>query len=155
MQFVWIVVTILSLWLVLLTILFLKLSTHYNNLMKGTDDQNLQSVLDRVINENETVKKDIAFLQETCDKMEREGLLHIQKIGLLRFNPFKDTGGDQSFILALVDGQDTGVVISGLYSRSGTRWYAKKVLHGNSVDHELSEEEKQALKQATRITHKK
>ena len=69
-------------------------------------------------------------------------------MGLLRFNPFKDTGGDQSFILSLVNGKDTGVIISGLYSRSGTRWYAKRVVDGKSVDHELSEEEKKALKEA-------
>ena len=93
-------------------------------------------------------KKDVDYLKAYCDKMQREGLLHIQKVGLLRFNPFKDTGGDQSFILSLVNGKDTGVIISGLYSRSGTRWYAKRVVDGKSVDHELSEEEKKALKEA-------
>jgi hypothetical protein len=49
----------------------------------------------------------------------------------------------------LVDGKDTGVVISGLYSRSGTRWYAKKVVSGKGVDYELSEEEKKSLKEAS------
>jgi hypothetical protein len=48
----------------------------------------------------------------------------------------------------LVDGKDTGVVISGLYSRSGTRWYAKRVANGKGVDYELSEEEKKSLKEA-------
>jgi hypothetical protein len=80
--------------------------------------------------------------------MQKDGLLHIQKIGLLRFNPFKDTGGDQSFILSLSDANDTGVVISGLYSRSGTRWYTKKVINGKAVEHDLSEEEKKVLKEA-------
>ena len=93
-------------------------------------------------------KKDVDYLKAYCDKIEKEGFLHIQKVGLLRFNPFKDTGGDQSFILSLVNGKDTGVIISGLYSRSGTRWYAKRVIEGKSTDHELSEEEKKALKEA-------
>ena len=93
-------------------------------------------------------RKDINYLKSYCDKIQKEGLLHIQKIGLVRFNPFKDTGGDQSFILSLTDGNDTGVIISGLYSRSGTRWYAKKVVKGKSVEHELSDEEKKALSQA-------
>ncbi len=88
------------------------------------------------------------MLKEYCDRIEKEGSLHIQKIGLLRFNPFKDTGGDQSFIMALTDGNDSGVIISALYSRSGTRWYAKKVKMGKGVEHELSEEEKKALKEA-------
>ena len=93
-------------------------------------------------------RKDISYLKSYCDKIQKEGLLHIQKIGLVRFNPFKDTGGDQSFILSLTDGNDTGVIISGLYSRSGTRWYAKKIVKGKSVEHELSDEEKKALSQA-------
>lgn len=151
MQFIWIVVIVLSVWLVVITFFFWKLASHYNNLVKGANNQTLSSVLEKQMQDITLAKKDIAFLQEKCDRIEKEGRLHIQKIGLLRFNPFKDTGGDQSFILALVDGQDTGVVISGLYSRSGTRWYAKKVLQGNSVDHILSAEEKKALQEATHI----
>lgn len=155
MELIWIVIAILSLWLLGVSFIYWKLYSHYNNLIKNTSGQNLISVLEKLMNDVILAKKDIAILQETCDRMEREGRLHIQKIGLIRFNPFRDTGGDQSFILALVDGQDTGVVISGLYSRSGTRWYAKKVVQGNSVDHELSEEEKKALKEATLISQKK
>ena|SRR5258708_2680000 len=111
MQFIWIVITILSLWLAIVTFFYFKLSTHYNNLIKGVSEHSLHAVLERIISDSDIIKKDIAFLREACDRMDKEGQLHIQKIGLLRFNPFKDTGGDQSFILALVDGQDTGVII--------------------------------------------
>ena len=93
-------------------------------------------------------KKDIDYLKSYCDRMHKDGLLHVQRIGLLRFNPFKDTGGDQSFILSLCDANNTGVVISGLYSRSGTRWYTKRVVDGKAVEHELSEDEKRVLKTA-------
>jgi Protein of unknown function (DUF4446) len=86
-----------------------------------------------------------------CDKIEKDERYHIQKIGLLRFNPFKDTGGDQSFILALVDAYNTGIIITALYSRSGTRWYTKKVVKGKSTEHELSDEEKKALHMATEL----
>ena len=92
-------------------------------------------------------RKDIDFLKKYCDTIQKEGNFHIQKVGLLRFNPFKDTGGDQSFILSLVDGNNSGVIISGLYSRSGTRWYAKRIKEGKGVEHELSSEEMQALKE--------
>ena len=154
MQLTWLVLTILLIWLSCITYFYLKLSNHYNNLLKGVNQHSLHAVLEKVMNDFDVAKKDIALLRESCDRMEKEGLLHIQKVGLLRFNPFKDTGGDQSFILALVDGENTGVLVSGLYSRSGTRWYAKKVLHGNPVDHEFSTEEKQALKEATQIKGK-
>lgn len=134
-------------WLIVLTILLIQMSSHYNKLTKGLSSKTLKSVIENLLKEIDIAQKDINSLTSRCDKLEKDGLLHIQKIGLLRFNPFKDTGGDQSFILALVDKNDTGVVISALYSRSGTRWYAKRVTKGLGVEHELSEEEKRALKE--------
>ncbi|MDP3987964.1 MAG: DUF4446 family protein [Candidatus Levybacteria bacterium] len=145
-QFIGLIVGII--WLIALTILFWQLYTHYNNLVKGVNNKTLKAILENVLKEVDGAKKDIDYLKNICDKIEKDGILHIQKVGLLRFNPFKDTGGDQSFILSLVDANDTGIVISGLYSRSGTRWYAKRVVKGKGVEHELSDEEKKAIKEA-------
>ena len=122
--------------------------THYNKLCEGIREKDFKFIMENLLKDVSLAKKDIENLKSYCDKIQKEGLLHIQKIGLVRFNPFKDTGGDQSFILSLVDGSDTGVIISGLYARSGTRWYAKRIVKGKSIDHELSEEEKKALKEA-------
>jgi len=135
-------------WLIILSVLFWKVSSHYNNLTKNASKKSLSAILDEVLKQIDLSKKDVDILKNRCDKIEKDGLLHIQKIGLLRFNPFKDTGGDQSFILSLIDANDTGVVISGLYSRSGTRWYAKRVVGGRGIEHELSDEEKKAIKEA-------
>ena len=71
----------------------------------------------------------------------------IQKIGFLRFNPFRDTGGDNSFAVALLDFQNNGIIISSLYSRDGTRLYSKKIEKGKTK-HPLSEEEKRVLDEA-------
>lgn len=136
------------LWLGVITIFLWKALSHYNKLGKGLADKNFKSIMENLLRDVNASKKDVDYLKSYCDKIQKEGLLHIQKIGLVRFNPFKDTGGDQSFILSLVDGNDTGVIISGLYARSGTRWYAKRVIKGKSADHELSDEEKKALKEA-------
>lgn len=138
---------VVFIWLIIITFLFFQMSSHYNRLIKGLTNKTLKSVLENTLKVISEERKDIDYLMERCDKIEKEGLCHIQKIGLLRFNPFKDTGGDQSFIISLTDSEDTGVVISGLYSRSGTRWYAKRVLKGNGVDYELSDEEKKAIKE--------
>lgn len=135
-------------WLGALTYLFWRLFIHYNNLTKGTSSRSLQTVLDDILKDTQTAKKNIDKLQDQYATIEKQGQFHIQKIGLLRFNPFKDTGGDQSFILSLLDGKETGVVISGLYSRAGTRWFAKKVINGKGVEYELSDEEKKAIKEA-------
>lgn len=141
-------VIILGIWLLGLTVFFWKLSEHYNRLTRGLSEKSMKTVLESLLKDAGTAKRDIEYLRAYCDKIEKEGKIHIQKVGLTRFNPFKDTGGDQSFILSLVDANDTGVIISGLYSRSGTRWYAKKVTKGKGVEHDLSEEEKIALKEA-------
>ena len=147
-ELVLIALGIVTLWLLVLTIFFWRTLSHYNKLTKGVSKKSLKAVLEKLLKESDVTKKDIDYLKEYCDRIEKEGLLHIQKVGLIRFNPFKDTGGDQSFVLSLIDGKDTGVIISGLYSRSGTRWYAKRVINGKGVEHDLTDEEKKALKEA-------
>lgn len=121
---------------------------HYNRLSENANGKGLKEVLDKLLIDTSENKKHIEMLKDYCDRIDKEGQLHIQKVGLLRFNPFKDTGGDQSFILSLVDKNNTGVIISGLYSRSGLRWYAKKVENGKATEHELSDDERKALKEA-------
>ncbi len=145
---IYLVFVVIFVWLVALSLFFWRILRHYNNLTKGVSPKNLRTVLEEVLKELELNKKDIDYLKDYSLKLEKDGFLHIQKVGLIRFNPFKDTGGDQSFILSLVNGNDTGVIISGLYSRSGTRWYAKKVIDGKGIEYELSEEEKRALREA-------
>ena len=139
---------ILFLWLIFLSYLLWRGYMHYTHLTRGVNRKTLPAILEGVLHDTENTKRSLAELKKQCDTMEHESSFHIQKLGLLRFNPFKDTGGDQSFILTLLDSHDTGVIISGLYSRSGTRWYAKKVQKGKGVEHDLSEDEKKALKLA-------
>jgi hypothetical protein len=69
----------------------------------------------------------------------------LQHIGLVRFNPFEDTGSDQSFAIALLDDARDGIVISSLHGRSNTRVFAKPVTGGDSA-HALSDEESQAIR---------
>ncbi len=71
----------------------------------------------------------------------------IQGVGMVRFRALPDVGGDQSFALALVDGEGNGVVLSALYLREGTRFYGKPLTAWNST-YPLTDEEKQALEQA-------
>lgn len=70
-----------------------------------------------------------------------------QKIGVVRYNPFKEVGGDLSFSVALLDFNDSGIVITNIHSREGDRVYAKSVKNGES-EHNLSAEEKEAIKKA-------
>src|SRR5258708_647290 len=133
---------ILIIWLSAVTFYFMQLKKNYSTFTQGTNRKNLDEVLSSLVRGEKNIKEDIAKIVARCDRIEKDEGYHIQKVGLLRFNPFKDTGGDQSFILALLDAHDTGVVITALYSRSGTRWYTKRLVKGRSTEHELSEEEK-------------
>lgn len=139
---------IVLVWLGFVTYYQQKSARKYKLFTGGVQRKTLETVLINLFEDVKKAKKDIANLSTRCDTIETSAKFHIQKIGLLRFNPFKDMGGDQSFILSLVDTHDTGVVITALYSRSGTRWYAKRVVNGKGSEHELSDEEKKAVKMA-------
>ena len=141
----YLLIFIIFVWLFGLSYYWYRLKKNYLQLTQGGAKKTLDEVLGNLVDTQQKAKEDIAKIMAQCAKMEKDERYHIQKIGLLRFNPFKDTGGDQSFILALVDAHDTGIIITALYSRSGTRWYTKKIIKGKSTEHELSEEEKKAL----------
>lgn len=138
-------------WLGIITFYLKRIAKNYNSFTSGVNRKSIDEVLSNVVKNLRDAKTDIARLNERCDIIDSNGQFHIQKIGLLRFNPFKDTGGDQSFILSLTDAHETGVVITALYSRSGTRWYAKKIIQGKGSEHQLSEEEKRTLSIAKNI----
>ncbi|MCJ7827770.1 DUF4446 family protein, partial [Patescibacteria group bacterium] len=84
-------------------------------------------------------------------KMEVDIIHHLQKVGTVRFNPFAETGGNQSFCLALLDLENSGIVISSLHSRESTRIYAKPVQKGKKQDFAFSEEEQRAIDKAKKI----
>lgn len=72
----------------------------------------------------------------------------IEKIKLVRFNPFDDVGGDQSFILVLLNKENSGILLTSLHHRSFTRIYAKSIKNGQGDNITLSKEEKSAILKA-------
>ncbi len=74
----------------------------------------------------------------------------LQHIGVIRFNPFQDKGGDQSFVVAILDDHADGVVLTGLHSRVDSRVYAKPVVRGQS-NYTLTGEEKEAIARAMNV----
>jgi hypothetical protein len=79
--------------------------------------------------------------------VESRATVAVQRVGIVRFNPFEDTGGQQSFALALLDSRGSGFVVSSLHSRQATRVYLKQLAGGKS-DLELSGEESEAIRRA-------
>lgn len=138
------------LWSLVLTILFVRFEKKISKISKGSKKDTIVDILNDVLSREDRLEKRLGALDKGIEGLIFDSKFYIQKIGLIRFNPFNDTGGDQSFILALVNSEDSGVVISGLHTRNGTRWYAKKVEKGKGVEHELSADEVKAIKSATK-----
>lgn len=136
------------LWLVVLTVVVIQAVSHYRKLTEGTTKEDLKSILEKLLKKMEVGEEETGELVEKVADLRKDAAFHIQKVGLVRFNPFDETGGDQSFTLALLDANQNGVVISSLYRREETRVYAKPVKNGKGVDYGLSEEEKEAIKKA-------
>src|SRR5262249_50219519 len=88
--------------------------------------------------------KDVDVVAARTVVLERDLQTSFGRIGLVRFNPFEDTGGNQSFALAMLDGRGDGFVVSSLHARAGTRVYAKALAAGSS-EAALSDGESEAL----------
>ena len=104
--------------------------------------------LKEILSQFNDFKKNLKELFEDLEKLKEENKFSIQKMGMVRFNPFSEIGGNQSFSIALLDGNNNGFVITSFYSREGNRVYAKPITAGKSK-HFLSKEEKEAIKKAT------
>lgn len=107
------------------------------------EPENLKEILPQF----QDLKKSFERISQELENLKKENKFNVQKIGIVRFNPFSEVGGDQSFSIALLDGNDDGVVITSLYSREGNRVYGKPIQNGKS-QYPLSEEEKQAIEKA-------
>ena len=78
---------------------------------------------------------------------KKESRKNLQKVGVVRFNPFKEIGGDQSFSIAVLDADNNGFVITSHYGRESNRVYAKPIGNGTS-SYSLSKEEEEAVARA-------
>ena len=133
--------------LVWLALRLRKAEARYRGLVEGTNGGNLESVLTDHMTQVRDATGRVAELDELTRRLERASRSHLQRVGFLRFNPFRDAGGDQSFALALTDQDGNGVAISSLHSRDVTRVYGKPLV-GWESPYPLTEEEQQAIKKA-------
>ena len=139
---------LLAIVLVLLLVQSIRLSRaarRYRRLVGDGSGGTLANVLEEHVGRVNAVGDQLDHLRTLQDLLERRSRGSIQHVGLVRFNPFEDTGSDQSFALALLDEGRDGVVISSLHGRSNTRLFAKPVSGGESA-HTLSDEELQAIR---------
>ncbi len=126
-----------------------SLNQRFAAALGGQNKDSLESTLSTHLSRVEAVDARLAVLDEEYKQLSTMASLSSQKISILRFNPFGDTGGDQSFSLAVLDAHDSGYVLTSIHGRQGTRVYVKPVDFGKSK-YTLSTEEQQALAQAVK-----
>ncbi len=134
----------LGAWLLIVSVLLLRFLVLFSRLTKGVEQSDLKKVLEKILIKEEQNEIEIGRLAKRINWLEEDGKEHIQKVGLVRFNPFKELGGDHSFSLAILDAGGSGIVITSLHTRDRTRMYMKEIKKGKAGA-ELSSDERKAL----------
>ena len=122
-----------------------RLGRRLDGIARGGDGRSLEAVLAANLERTERVGGEVDQLAARSAVIESDLRSALQRVGMVRFNPFEETGGNQSFALALMDARGTGFVVSSLHTRTGTRVYAKGITDGRA-EGALSEEEREALR---------
>ena len=142
-----IAVVVLAVWVALLQRSSAQLRARLRRVLPGGEEVSLDESLSRQLERIEGLDSRLDALNKLHHELEAITQRTIQKVGVVRYNPFHDSGGDQSFALALLDPSGNGVVVSSLHSRTETRVFAKPVQAGRSR-YPLSDEEQDAIKKA-------
>ena len=115
--------------------------------LKKEENKKMEN-LEQVSEYLNTLDKKVDKLSENLHTLKEQSKHCFQKIGIIRFNPFNEVGGDQSFSIALLDADNNGFVLTSHFSREMNRTYTKVIKNGES-EHSLSKEEKEAIQKAT------
>ena len=121
-----------------------KIKNRYKKFFKNSKDLNIERLVEEnidlcneILNKNKDIESKISYI-------ERNMVQCVQKVGIVRYNAFDNVGSNLSFAIALLDGDDNGIVLNGIYSRESTTTYAKSIINGQSK-YTLSAEEIQAI----------
>jgi hypothetical protein len=124
-----------------------KLKNRYNKFMNGLSSRNLEQLLDTYFDKVNDISTKNKEIENHLNNIDRNLIQCIQKVGIVRYNAFDNVGSDLSFSIAVLDYNENGLVISGIYSRDSSSTYAKPITDGKSK-YTLSVEEMQAIDMA-------
>ena len=118
----------------------------FNFFEKTEEPKNLKELLAQF----RKIKEDVKKTSKEVEGLKNNIQTAIQKIGITRFTPFKEIGGNQSFSIALLDKNDNGITITSIYSKERSRIFAKPIENGQST-YKLSREEEDAIRKAKEV----
>ncbi len=140
---------ILSLLVLILIIQNIFLRKKYKKIFKQNNGLSIENVLSGHLSRTDDIENKIKELFSNILKIENHSKNLINSAKIKRYNPFKDSGSDQSFTISLLDGKNSGLLLTGLHSREGIMIYAKPVKNGVS-QYKLSNEELGILNESLR-----
>lgn len=139
---------ILILLVCILIFIVIKNNRDYIKFMKKIGNgNNIDEMLKKYIQDVKEIKRDNSEIKAYYTKLDDDISSCIQKVGILRYNAFRDVGGDLSFAMALLDRENSGIVLNGIYGSESSNIYAKLIKNGKST-YQLSDEEKYAIELA-------
>ena len=146
-----VIVALLLLLIIVQTIMLLRaekrvkgLQGKYDFFTKGSENVDIGELLTETLSEVRSGRIEMEKLNSRCNGLRDQLKDCVQKVGVVRFNAFDDTGSDLSYSVALLDERKDGVVFSSIFGRDENRCYAKPIKEGKS-DYQLSKEEIEAL----------
>ncbi len=148
-----VVVIITALTAIIISILALQRTKHLHttvtHLCGGKEGSALEEIIIQTNDKMQEFDTEIQELFRISNTIHKQAHKNIHKIGLVRFNPFRDYSGNQSFALALLNTNSDGIILSSIHTREGTRIFTKEIQKGLPVNNELTQEEKDAIINAT------
>lgn len=142
-----ILVIILLFWNLFLYLKLKKINRRFNRLMRGSSIANLEHVIDKYINEIETIKENLNKNTDDLKLLEEKTSTYKGRVEMVRYNAFGEGGNDLSYSIAFIDDHRNGVVITSIYNRGESNTYAKPIVNGSS-SYKLSQEEIVAIEKA-------
>jgi hypothetical protein len=124
-----------------------RMLRHYRMLSAGVEGQPLDELLHKVLERSELESQSLEKLEQQLGALGEAVQGHVQHVGMVRYNAFNDTGGDQSFAIALLNARGEGAILNGIFHRTECRVYAKPIRDWKST-YSMSDEEVEAIRRA-------
>ena|SRR3989344_1698180 len=150
-EWVWGFFTLILIWLGVVTFYVWQGRDFLSKLFPKNGERDIRKKFEELLKEIEDFDKGLKSSNDKLREIEKENLSHLKKVKLLRYNPFNETGGDQSFVAVLLNDNGDGLVITSLHARVGTRIFAKPVKNGKAQKYELSRQEQDLVNETIKL----
>lgn len=136
---------VLLIWIIINSVSISRLSRKYRKFMRGSKDRNLEELLNEIMNRVDSSEEKAQRIKDLYESMDKRLDKCTQKVSMMRYKAFDNMGSALSFSIAMLDAEDSGVIITGIYGRNECITYAKPIEKG-VPKYDLSGEEEQVLK---------